>query len=146
VNRTELLELWNDMWNEGNWVPSWRDSLAGITAAEAAWSTDANCHSIWQEVVHVAFWRRVTIDRMADGAPLDEETIARLEFAVPAEAGEEAWAATVEVLKQTQDAVAMAIQDESKDIARIPYHLIHDAYHLGRITQIRGMQGSKPKF
>jgi hypothetical protein len=146
MNRTELIELWNDMWNEGNWVPSWPDSLAGISAAEAAWSPDAKCHSIWQEVVHVTFWRRVTIDRMTGGAPPDEQTIERLEFAAPVEAGEEAWAAAVDALKQTQDIIAVAVQDESKDISRIPYHLIHDAYHLGRITQVRGMQGSKPKF
>ena len=33
-----------------------------------------------------------------------------------------------------------------KDISRITYHLIHDAYHLGRITQVRAMQGTAPKF
>ena len=36
---------------------------------------------------------------------------------------------------------AAAIQDEHSDIHRIPYHLIHDAYHLGRITQLRAMRG-----
>ncbi len=146
MDREQLLELWNDMWKEGNWVPSWPDSLAGISALEAAWTPDPQCHSVWQEVVHVTFWRRVTLARMAGGdAPGDEE-IARLEFAMPAVVSEETWEAAVEALKQTQDEIAAAIQVASKDVDRIPYHLIHDAYHLGRITQVRAMQGVAPKF
>jgi len=61
MERPNLLELWNDMWKEGNWIPSWPDSLAGLTAEEAAWSPDPNCHSVWQQVVHVTFWRNVTL-------------------------------------------------------------------------------------
>ena len=38
MDRSELLELWNDMWKEGNWVPSWPDSLAGLNAETAAWT------------------------------------------------------------------------------------------------------------
>jgi hypothetical protein len=52
----------------------------------------------------------------------------------------------VQALEQTHHAIATAIQDETKDISRIPYHLIHDAYHLGRITQVRVMLGTAPKF
>jgi len=146
MERTELLELWGDMWKEGNWVPSWPDSLADLGAKDAARSPDASCHSIWQEVAHVIFWRRVTLARMAGGDPPDGETVERLQFAAPSEATEDAWAAEIESLKRTQDEIAAAIADESKDISRIPYHLIHDAYHLGRITQIRGIQGIQPKF
>lgn len=146
MDRQQVLELWNDMWNEGNWVPSLPDSLAGITAAEAAWSPEPRCHSIWQEVVHLIFWRTVTLDRMAGGAPRSEETVLREEFAAPETASEEAWAEAIAKLKGTQDALAAAIQDPAVEIDRIPYHLIHDAYHLGRITQLRAMQGTAPKF
>ena len=146
MDRLKLLELWNDMWKEGNWVPSWPDSLNEVTAEEAAWAPDANSHSVWQEVVHVIFWRRVTLDRLAGADPPDAETVDRLEFAAPALPNAEAWSATVASLRQTHDDLAAAIEDESKDITRIPYHLIHDAYHLGRVTQLRGMRGVKPKF
>jgi hypothetical protein len=146
MDRSKLLELWNDMWKEGNWVPSWPDSLAGLSAETAAWSPDPKCHSIWQEVVHVTYWRKVTLNRMAGGAAPTEEEIERLEFAVPQVADEDAWTAAVAALKATQEDLAAAIQDESRDIERIPYHLIHDAYHLGRITQVRAMQGTAPKF
>ena len=146
MERNELLELWNDMWKEGNWVPSWPDSLAGLSATEAAWSPQPDCHSIWQEVVHTIFWRTVTLTRMAGGEAPDAQAIEQLQFAAPDVVSETAWNETVAALKQTQDAIALAIQDEQQDIARIPYHLIHDAYHLGRITQLRAMQGTPPKF
>jgi len=146
MERDQLLELWNDQWKEGNWVPSWPDSLAGLNAETAAWSPDPKCHSIWQEVVHVTFWRNVTLARLAGSPPPTEEEIARLEFASPEMPDDEAWASAVEALKQTHDQVAAAIADESQDISRIPYHLVHDAYHLGRITQLRSMQGTAPKF
>src|SRR4051794_16375718 len=111
MDREQLLELWNDMWSEGNWVPSLPDSLAGISAAEACWSPEPRCNSIWQEVVHIIFWRTVTIDRMAGGGPPSDEAVLREEFAAPEIATEEAWAATVARLKATQEALATAIQD-----------------------------------
>jgi hypothetical protein len=146
MDRIELLARWNEMWQEGNWVPSWPDSLAGLSAQEAAWSPHPGCHCIWQEVIHTIYWRRVTLERMAGGAAPGEEEIEALQFAMPAETREEAWAATVAALQQTQEAIAAAIEDETKDKERVVYHLIHDAYHLGRITQLRAMQGTAPKF
>jgi hypothetical protein len=146
MERETLLELWNDMWKEGNWVPSWPDSLAGLTVEDATWTPDPKCHSIWQEVVHVTFWRRVTLDKMAGGAAPSAEEIERMEFAMPDVVSDATWEAALAALKQTQDEIAAALQDESRDISRIPYHLIHDPYHLGRITQLRGMRGTAPKF
>lgn len=146
MDRAELLELWNDMWKEGNWIPSWPDSLAEVSAAEAAWAPNPDCHSIWQEVVHVTFWRTVTLTRMAGGNAPDPQTIEELQFAAPVVVSEDAWNETMAALKQTQEAIALAIQDEKQDMSRVPYHLIHDAYHLGRVTQLRMMQGTSPKF
>ena len=148
----QLLELWQEMWQEGNWVPSWPDSLAGLTAEQAAWTPDGLlCHSIWQEVVHVIFWREATLRLMAGGdAPTGEDIVAQ-EFAPPPVVTEQAWAAAVAALKKTQDALAEKIEAAPADPAghnleRVCYHLIHDPYHLGRITLLRGMQGTAPKF
>ncbi len=146
MGREKLIELWNDMWSEGNWVPSFPDSLAGLTAEEAAWTPDASCHSIWQEVVHVTFWRRVTLNRMAGGAPPGDEEVMKLEFAAPAIANDETWSDALAELKRSQDEIAAALQDPEQDAERILYHLIHDPYHLGRITQLRAMRGTPPKF
>lgn len=146
MDRAKLLELWNDMWLEGNWVPSWPDSLKGLTAAEAALVSDVACHSIWQETVHVIYWRNVTLRRLEGSEGPTEEEIERLEFAAPDTVSDEAWAATVVELERTQRELAALVQDETKSIERIIYHIIHDAYHLGRITQIRAKQGTVPKF
>ena len=146
MERNELLELWNDMWKEGNWVPSWPDSLVDLNADRAAWTPDPKATCIWQEVVHVTFWRRVTLDQIAGLPQPPSEEIEKREFAMPGEVSNESWLATVSELQRTHDEIAAAIQDENKDLSRIPYHLIHDAYHLGRITHLRTMQGTKPKF
>jgi hypothetical protein len=144
MNRSELLTLWNDMANEGNWVPSWPDSLRGLSVAEALWSPDPRCHSIWQEVAHTTFWRRYTLAALKGERTASGEEAERQEFALPPEPNEEAWAATVEALESTHAEIAELIPDERKDVSRVTYHLIHDAYHLGRITQLRAMQGVPP--
>jgi len=146
MDREEMLSLWSSMWEEGNWVPSWPDSLAGLTADAAAWTPEPPCHSIWAEVTHVIFWRQITLRQIAGGPPSNEQEVNEKEFAVPEIKTDEVWAATVATLKQTQDAIAAAIQDPAQNVDRIPYHLIHDAYHLGRVTQLRIMLGTAPKF
>jgi hypothetical protein len=146
MERSEMLELWTDMWKEGNWVPSWPDSLAGLSTQDAAWKPDANSHSIWQEVVHTIFWRRVTLNIMGGGKSPTDEEVEHGEFAAPDNPTDAAWSSTVHELEKTQTAIADAIQDDSKDVSRVPYHILHDAYHLGRITQLRRMQGTEPKF
>ncbi len=146
MERSEMLELWNDMWKEGNWVPSWPDSLAGLSTDEAIWTPAAGSTCIWQEVVHVTFWRTVTLNQIAGQPQPSSEEVEEQQFAMPTDVSSESWSRAVSELKKTHDVIAAAIQDEGKDMTRIPYHLIHDAYHLGRITHLRVMQGTKPKF
>lgn len=154
MEREQILQLWNDMWQKGNWIPSWPDSLAGLSAEQAAWiPKTANlsvnpslAHSIWQEVVHVTFWRRATLAQMAGGVAPTQEEIDQAEFAMPDGLSEQAWRETLEALKNTHDEIAAALLDESQDVTRLPYHLIHDGYHLGRITQLRALQGTAPTF
>jgi hypothetical protein len=146
MERDEMLRLWDDMAKEGNWVPSWTDSLAGLSAEAAAWSPDANCHSVWQEVSHVIFWRNATLKLMSGGPPPTQGDIENNEFQLPAPANDDAWKGTVAELARTHSAIAAAIQDPTLSVTRVAYHLIHDAYHLGRITQLRAMQGSPPVF
>src|SRR5579871_236384 len=103
MDREKMLELWHDMWKEGNWVPSWPDSLEGLNAEKALWSPGPGGHSIWQEVAHVIFWRQVTLTRLAGGTPPEGDEVERLEFALPEVTDDASWQATVATLKQTQD-------------------------------------------
>ena len=146
MNREKLLELWEDMWLEGNWVPSFPDTLREITAEEANWKPSEPSNSIWQEVIHIIFWRIATLNEISGLPKFSRDEIETQEFAEPTSTDAIAWAACIAELEATHRKIALQIQDESADITRIPYHLIHDAYHLGRITQLRAMQGTGPKF
>ena len=146
MERAEMAKLWSDMAGEGNWVPSWPASLAGLDVDEAAVPPVVGCHSIWQETAHVIFWRRATLTQMAGGAAPSDEENAGSQFAMPENATKALWAATLADLSQTHDAIAAAIENEAMDVSRVPFHLIHDAYHLGRITQVRAMLGTEPPF
>lgn len=146
MNRKELLELWNHQMQEGNWIPSWSDSLNGLTVEEALWKPEQDYHCIWQEVIHVNYWRSVTVTRLGGSDGPTEEEVNRLEFTLPEPADEAAWAHTLAEFRSLHEALADAIIDETHDIARLTYHLIHDAYHLGRVTQLRAMLGSPPTF
>ena len=146
MDRGALLQLWNDMAKEGNWVPSWPDSLANLSPQAAAWTPGPNCHSIWQEVSHVIFWRQATLKLMAGGASPTADEVEQHEFALPDTVDADSWAATIESLRRTHEDIVAAIVGNEADISRVSYHLIHDAYHLGRITQLRGMQGTPPTF
>src|SRR5690242_3247154 len=123
MDRAQILKLWEDMWQEGNWIPSWPDSLAGLTADEASWRPDSNCHSIWQEVNHITFWHKYTLALLAGQAAPTSEEVEQLQFASPEVADEASWTAAVDALKHTHDGIAAIIQDESKDITRVVYHL-----------------------
>ena len=35
--REHVMKWWNEAWSEGLWAASWRKSLDGLTAAQAAW-------------------------------------------------------------------------------------------------------------
>ena len=146
MDRELIAKLWNDMWSDGNWFPSWPDSLAGLSAEEAASIPDPNCHSIWQEVAHITYWRNYTLDLIHGWTPPAKKDVERLEFAAPEDLSEESWEVSVAALKRTHDEIAAIIPDESKEIIRVVYHLIHDPYHLGRITQLRAMRGTPPTF
>ncbi len=146
MERNYMLKLWNESWAEGNWVPSWQDSLADLSAIDAATKTHPFVHSIWQEVVHVIFWRNATLNHIARKPNFTAEFIQSEEFKEPEEVSEEAWADLLRELKFSHDSVVNAILDENCDVSRIPHHIYHDAYHLGRITLIRQAQGREPKF
>ncbi len=142
MDRVELLELWNDMWQDGNWIPSMKDALRDVSAEQAAWHPSEGDHSIWEEVAHITFWRRATIDGRAAGES-DADT-ERLEFAADASGSAEAWDDALAELERTQVEVERMLGDDERSVERIRYHLIHDAYHLGRITQLRAMMGPTP--
>ncbi len=138
---TDLSELWREWWNGDIWVAPWLKAIDGLTAEQAAWVPTDGKHSIWQYVNHVMYWRVYTLDLIAGVKSLNDDPKEDENFAAPAIVDEASWEATKEALHHSHERMLIAIDDESVPNERLRYHLAHDAYHLGQIMVLRGLQG-----
>ena len=58
-----LLGLLDEAYKRAAWHgPNLRGSIRGLTAREAAWRPSAERNSIWEIVVHAAYWKYVVGD------------------------------------------------------------------------------------
>ncbi len=62
-------------------------------------------------------------------------------FAAPSDVSEAAWKAAQDRLTKSHDAIRTALADEKTPVDKIRYLLPHDAYHLGQVMLLRGLQG-----
>lgn len=142
--------FWNDAWGEGLWAAGWEKSLEGLTAEQAAWSppnapgVTGSRHSIWQNVLHMCFWREEGLRMQTDPAKPTAEAVAAGNFPSVADASEPAWAAAKERFAQSQRRIAAVFARPGADTSRLRFMLPHDCYHMGQINMIRAMLGLKP--
>ena len=143
-----LSTFWNDAWEEGLWAAGWRKSLEGLTAAQAAWSPPnapgvggKGRHSIWQNVLHMCFWREHGLRMLTDPAKPTAEQIAAGNFPEVTDVSEAAWAATKERFAESQRRIAQVFSAPGADTSRLRFMLPHDCYHFGQVNLIRGMLG-----
>jgi uncharacterized damage-inducible protein DinB len=62
---TELLFLIDTAYDRASWHgPNLRGSLRGLTPRRAAWRPGKHRHSIWELVVHAAYWKYVAWRRL----------------------------------------------------------------------------------
>ncbi len=150
TDRELVLDWWNDAWSEGLWAASWSKSLEGLTAAQAAWSPASaagagrQLHSIWQNVLHMVFWREDALARLAGGAKPTAEQLARLNFPVIADTSEPAWEEARRRFADSQARIAAAFADGALSMERLKYMLPHDCYHFGQINHLRALLGLPP--
>lgn len=144
MERTILTKLWKDSWDGDVWIAPWAKAVAGLTVEQAAWSPAAGRHSIWQNVVHVTFWRNYTLTVIAGRPKPSDAEVEKRQFAAPERVSLEAWAQTCAALKKSHDEIGAALASPSVSLDRLQYHLMHDAYHLGQIMQLRALQGLQP--
>ena len=121
--------------------------LAGVSAAEAAAKPIAGAHSIWELVLHIAFWEEVSRQRATgDGSMYEAEDGWK---PVP-DGGEEAWQAALGHLRQTnaalRETVASLTDERLKEKAAGQEYSIyfmlhgviqHDLYHAGQIALLK---------
>jgi hypothetical protein len=148
TSRELINKWWQDAWTEGLWAASWSKSLEGLTPDQAAWQPPAapgvtgQRKSIWQQVLHMIFWRESWLRRAATGQKPTKEEVNAGNFPVIPEVSEAAWSATRRRFEQTQEGMAAALKAASHET--LIYFLPHDCYHFGQINYIRSMLGLAP--
>lgn len=122
--------------------------LSGVTANQAAAKPLKDVHSIWEIVLHIAFWDEVS-RRRAEG---DEARVENLAdgWTTPSETTEANWQQTLDNLRQTNEALCQTIaklddQRLKESAAGQPYSIYfmfhgviqHTLYHAGQIALLK---------
>jgi hypothetical protein len=129
--------------------------LEGLTAEQAHRSVDGAPRNLYQELWHIAFWQKISLDWMG-GIETPYPTRAGEGFPSGAQAGREAWDALCRRFLR-DNAQASALAQDQRVLAQLiccpsrPGHPVrimtvreqlenlaaHNAYHLGRIVLLR---------
>ena len=144
VDRAALGAWWAEAWESGLWAASWKESVQGLTGAQASWAPAEGRHSIWQIVNHLMFWREDCLLRAENKPRVPEPEAQRRNFEAPAEPTDAAWHDTVARFAESHRKIGEAIANPDLDASRIEYLIPHDNYHIGQIMYLRAMQGLRP--
>lgn len=140
-----LVVFTRDTAGRGNWGnPGLTKMLGGVGIKEATWRPAPGAHSIWEEVNHIAYWSRFTLNFLEGRAK-------RTKQAWPAgKGGSSAWRRAVAEASRLHAALERRIAslDDTALAARLgrtrytTSQLIlgcasHVAYHVGQISVLR---------
>lgn len=145
--RELIARWWNEAWTEGLWAASWQKALEGLTPEQAAWRPPGDAgkrHSIWQQVLHMVFWREGWLRRAATGQKLTDQEKATGNFPEITDVSVAAWEATLGRFRASQERTLEALKDPDPKNDPLIYFLPHDCYHMGQIMYLRAMQGLPP--
>ena len=90
MDRSQMVQFWDDLWGKNMWWPAFVNSFADLTAEQAAWKPKPGRNSVWQNLNHISFWREVVVRRANGDKPPDEE-LERRNFEEPPEPSERQW-------------------------------------------------------
>ena len=135
------------------WFKPVRESVQGLTAAQAAWHSAPERHSVWQMVHHLTHYCRLAILRL-DGAPIPENW-REGEWGPREDPHDEgAWQQELRLLFEAHEQLRqrLAVLSPAAFATPLPhghspawfalfgYHY-HTAYHCGQIRLVRALQG-----
>jgi len=146
-----LLGLLDEGYNRAAWHgPNLRGSIRGVAAREAALAPRAGRHTIWEIVVHAAYWKYAVRRRLLGEKRGSFSRPGSNWFDPPVDRSEKAWRADVALLEREHrrlrgavasfpaaqlDRRARASKTNSRRlIAGIAFH---DVYHAGQIQLIK---------
>jgi DinB family protein len=138
------------------WQPPLRETLGGLTAAQAAWKPAPDRRSIWQIVRHLILWKSGILDAWSGNPPEGRPLMAR--DWEEAAGSEDDWTRDRETLLAISMELlsrASALDDAGLSRAidwykgrhrqsialRVVRTTTHDAYHGGQIQYLRALQG-----
>lgn len=157
MNDSLLLSLIDEAYEKKTWHgPNLRQSIRGVSAAQAAWRPAPGAHNIWELTLHAAYWKYVIrrkIEGARAGAPARDAGQKRGSFALKGSnffarpengnATEAAWRSDRELLDREHRALAAAVRKfsggpHSQKLLRGIYGVaFHDVYHAGQIRLLR---------
>ena len=147
----QLLSIIDAAYDRKSWHgPNLRGSIRGVTIQKAAWRPAPGRHSIWELVVHAAYWKYIGLRRLTGSARGSFPLQGSNWMVRPQEMSERAWKADVALLEQTHRQLRDAVGALSpRELARTPagskvsnFALLsgvaaHDLYHAGQIQLLK---------
>jgi len=147
-----ILPLIDQAYDKTAWHgPNLKQSIRGVTAAQAAWRPAPGRHNIWEETLHAAYWKYV-VRRKLEGGKRGSFALKGSNFFPRPEEGkntEAAWRADKELLEREHRAMREAIvkvlrKNPSPKVLRMLYGIaFHDIYHAGQVRLLRRLQSKQ---
>ena len=148
-----IASLMQSLYNGSPWIDvNLRDSLSGITAAEAARKLSPQMNSIWEILHHLIKWRQNVLKRI-QGKVMT--TPSHNYFEPVSDQSEKAWQKSLQLLEKSQHEWIWLLSNFSSadfktiyPVNRLNYYehihgiIQHDAYHLGQINLLKKLIGA----
>lgn len=156
MDRQVLLEQFDECYDKNGWFVAVRNTLEGVTAAQASWKPNGRDNTIWECLSHLHYYNFAYLQRFK-GIDFEYDVTDNDEtFTGGEDATEADWNAAVEKfdsvmsefrgLLDAADESRLSEQVSAKNpstwaslISRIN---AHNAYHGGQILLLRKLQGS----
>ena len=125
--------------------PNLRQSIRGVTAAQAAWRPRPGGHNIWELTLHAAYWK-YAVRRKLTGAKRGGFVLKGSNFfSRPAGEPQEAdWKSDIKILesehRSLRTVVAALVSASPRTLHLIRGAAAHDIYHAGQIRLLRRLQ------
>jgi uncharacterized damage-inducible protein DinB len=154
---TEVLRLLDEGYEKRAWHgPNLRGAIRGLSARQAAWRPGSGRHSIWELVIHCAYWKYAVRRRILGEKRGSFPRKGSNWFAHPNQESEAAWRQDIALLadmhRQLRGAVAGL---KARDLDQLPRGsrvstrsitagaAMHDVYHAGQIQFLKRL-GPRP--
>ena len=130
--------------------PNLRNSLRGLTAAQASWRPAAGRHNIWEIMLHAAYWKYIGCRRLRGGDVAPFAHKGTNWFASPEVVDAKAWRQDLNLLDRLHREFCKSLSEvrerdlnkaargsKQSNLEIIMGVATHDLYHAGQIRFLR---------